>query len=141
MIFSALLLGGSVLAAAQTLPGDKSKKLLSSVVGSWELSKILNGEKEVDLKTQPDAFRNIEFTEDAKYISRSPKLDSGFLTTKEDDMVLFLENATDDRPHPKEWKAVIDDKMLILSKATPSKMKKYKYVYVRKEGTEKLTQK
>ena len=115
----------------QTPTPLKSLKLIDQLVGKWQLSKVYDGDRETDSSKHKSAMREIEFTEQAKYISTTPKLDSGYFRTNEDHKRLYLENASTGQGSPKEWNIKIDNATLILSRNEPAKMKRYKYVYIR----------
>ncbi len=132
-------------AIAQTPAENKATKIIARIVGQWELTRIYDSKnKEMDSsrRKHPEAMRKVEFTLDAKYISKSPKLDSGYFRTNEDHQRIFLENSGTSNPDPREWMVDVGSDTLVLTSMRQPRGKQFKYVYKRNTPeNEKASQK
>jgi hypothetical protein len=112
------------------------QKVLDLMVGTWQISKVFDGKKE--LKSDADTtIQTMEFTREAKYISRTnqQKVDSGLFRVNENHKILYLESAGNADAPPEEWAITIKDNILTLAGRGTPQAARFKYQYVRKGGT------
>jgi len=121
-------------ANAQSSAGNVSSKLVDGLVGSWKLSKVYDGKKEVSTKSQKGIIDQVEFTREYKYMLRmnDAVTDSGFFRTNEIDHLIYLQSATKLEDHtPDEWKAQLNKNSLTISRRQPTEAKRFRYMYIK----------
>jgi len=123
-----------ITTTAQSSSGNISAKLVDDLVGTWTLSKVFNGSKEMAVNDHVGIIERIEFTEENMYLSKNneAKIDSGLFRTNEIDHLLYLETANKSTSNPTtEWSIRVNKKRIILSRREPMELRRYKYVYIR----------
>ncbi|HEY9007436.1 hypothetical protein [Ohtaekwangia sp.] len=133
-----VLLAGSTFAQQASQSGQK---VIDLVVGTWQISQVFDGKKQIQ-STSDTLIHTIEFTREAKYITRnnSQKLDSGLFRINENHKILYLEsknNANGDA-HPVEWGLSLQGHILTLTGRGSPHAERFKYIYTRKSGTKKM---
>lgn len=118
---------------AQSSAGNVSVKLVDGLVGSWKLTKIYDGKKEISTKSQKGIIDVVEFTRDNMYMLRAndASTDSGFFRTNEIDQMLDLESANKlgDNNTTDEWSVRINKNTMTLFRREPVELKRFRYVY------------
>jgi hypothetical protein len=131
---------------AQDNKGKKvTKKLISEVVGKWQLEQTVDVQKKNAIRKDTLGFDWIEFGEDGKYSLGSAgqngtveAIDSGSYRLNEQSGVLYLETTSDDgsvSQIPSEWSIAIKENKMKLSGRGNDHARKYEYQYQKvKEG-------
>jgi hypothetical protein len=121
---------------AQSSAGNVSVKLVDGLVGSWKLSKVYDGKKEIPTKSQKGIIDQIEFTRNNMYMFRTndASSDSGFFRTNEIDKLLYLETANKLEDNTTdEWSLQINKNTITLSRREPAELRHFRYVYVKRK--------
>ena len=133
-------------AHAQDEKGKKVvKKLISQVVGKWQLQETVDVKKKGAVRKDTLGFDWIEFTEDGKYALGSAgqngnveAIDSGSYRLNEQNGVLYLDSSSDDAQVsqvPTEWSIAIKEQDMKLASRGNTHAGKYEYRYHKvKEG-------
>lgn len=111
-------------------------KIIAAIVGTWEVTSIFNGDKDISNTDTVGTNQRIEFDREAKYISYSgnEQIDSGTYRLNENHAILYLESATGQQPS--EWNVTLSNNNLTLQPrgAATSHAQNFRYVYARTAG-------
>jgi hypothetical protein len=131
---------------AQDEKGKKvTKKLISQVVGKWQLQETVDVQKKNAIRKDTLGFDWIEFGEDGKYSLGSAgqngavqAIDSGSYRLNEQNGILYLETTSDNgavSQVPSEWSISIKENTMKLAGRGEGHARKYEYHYQKtKEG-------
>ncbi|RAW01396.1 hypothetical protein [Pseudochryseolinea flava] len=134
---------------AQDQKGKKvTKKLISDVVGKWELKETVDLQKKGAIRKDTLGFDWIEFSEDGKYSLGSAgqngtveAIDSGSYRVNEQGGLLYLDSSSDNgqvSQVPSEWTIAVKEAEMKISSRASVHGKRFEYRYHRvKEGLNK----
>lgn len=109
-------------------------KNIEKVVGTWEVTGIYKGTKNITDTDTVGLNRSFEFTRENKFISYSDseQIDSGYFKLNEIQNVIYLESAGDNEVV--EYKIRFDNNTMTLqpSESADAHAQRFKYVYTRK---------
>lgn len=111
-------------------------KMIESLVGEWQIDRILNGEQNVT-NDQGGANQTLTFTNEARYIQRSgnQKVDSGAYRMNEQLNNLYLESETNEQPQ--EWEVAFESGTMTLTRAAAGNTKgNLQYIYRRTSASQ-----
>ncbi|HEY8936490.1 MAG TPA: hypothetical protein VIM65_14770 [Cyclobacteriaceae bacterium] len=120
--------------SAQSSAGNVAVKLIDDLVGSWKLSKVYDGKKEISTKSQKGIIDLVEFTRENMYMLRTndATADSGFFRTNEIDQLLYLESANKvdgNGNTTDEWGLRLNKNTMTLFRREPIELRRFRYVY------------
>lgn len=121
-------------AFAQGTPAKQpAQKLITDVVGKWQLVKTMNGKKDITGKNDSTGIQTIELTREAKFIMRDKqqKLDSGLFRINEAQKVIYFESKSGGDASPVEWNISLYGNQMTLTNRTSTHAKGYQYIYNR----------
>lgn len=111
-------------------------KMIESLVGEWQVDRILNGEQNVT-NDQGGANQTLTFTNEARYIRRSgnQKVDSGAYRMNEQLNNLYLESETNEQAE--EWEVDFESGTMTLTRtADGNTNRNLQYIYRRTSASQ-----
>lgn len=113
-------------------------KHIQRIVGTWELTAVHDGNKDITGNDTVGADQTIEFTSDAKYkrYTKSEEIDSGVFTMNENHSLVYLESKSGGQIS--SWSVSLNDQNNALTmqpaQSTAVHGKRFKFTYRKKAG-------
>jgi hypothetical protein len=111
-------------------------KHIQRIVGTWELTAVYDGNKDITGNDTVGADQQIEFTRDAKYkrYTKGEEIDSGVFTMNENHSLVYLESRSDNETT--SWTVDLNDQNNVMAmqsaQSTAAHGKRFKFVYRKK---------